>query len=129
MEAKLVSAGELRGLGFEVHADIPDCATVPLSAIHYSADVSTDTSKENGTISLGMSLSFDEPFSWISIDIKCKTALFFRAMAILRYGSRNRKVAMKRAFAQGKDIEDTWVLYKEISAELRPLFKQLRSRR
>ena len=60
-----ISAGEIRSWGVEVPADIPDCASVPRSAILVGG-VEVTAGGEPTMLNVGMTLTFTEPFRWIT---------------------------------------------------------------
>jgi hypothetical protein len=60
----LISAGEIRSWGVVVPDDIPDCATVPRSAMHFGT-VACTAGGEPTEISAQCEVTFTEPFRWI----------------------------------------------------------------
>jgi len=68
MSADRITAGELRSWGISVPDSIPDCGNIPRSSMIISAD--NDQSKLEGDIlTVGMSVTFTEPFQWIEVPI------------------------------------------------------------
>ena len=66
---RTVSAANLRAMGFDPGADIPDVATIPLSSLSLStteAEPHPDPSK----LRIGLVLHISEPFQWFQIDLE-----------------------------------------------------------
>lgn len=61
------TAGELRGMGADVPADVPDFAWVPRQSVHLgTVQVETGDDPENITARVGVKLT--EPFRWIEVN-------------------------------------------------------------
>ncbi len=68
-EVTCVTAGELRERGLPVPMDIPDCAWVPRSSIHYGA-VSNDLPEEDRgkrLANISIEVIFTAAFYWVSV--------------------------------------------------------------
>lgn len=67
-----LSAGELRELGCEISTDIPDCATVPRSAVEFSGP--RNAQMEGTRFSCDVGVVITEAFRWIEIDVEISDA-------------------------------------------------------
>lgn len=61
-----ISAGWLRECGIPVPGSIPDCATVPRSAMRMEM---TDSGIAGDTMTVGMKATFSEPFKWVEATV------------------------------------------------------------
>lgn len=59
-----ISAGEIRSWGVAVPAEIPDCASVPRSAMQFGS-VEATYGEEPAVVNCTVMLTFTEPFRWI----------------------------------------------------------------
>lgn len=62
--ADMVSAGWLRSIGFQIPDNIPDCAVVPGSAVHFHPSKVQVESGNDGAIYAGIPANISEPFQW-----------------------------------------------------------------
>lgn len=64
-----ITAGELRWAGAPIDPSIPDCAWVPRSAVKMvPGDAPADPSNP-GTIHVGVTIEFSEPWRWVSMTV------------------------------------------------------------
>ncbi len=65
--ATCITAGELRQLGIALPEGIPDCGWVPRAAIRSHVTGSQITPA--GALEVDMTVRFDEPFRWVTVDV------------------------------------------------------------
>lgn len=75
MNGYLISAGELRAIGLNVPADIPDCATVPRCSVHYKAgdDKPDQVAIDSNVLVVDIAVTFSEPFKWFEATVVVKS--------------------------------------------------------
>ena len=59
-------AGELRAIGCDIPANIPDCAWVPRHGVKYRP---LFTDFDGATLTMQTGISFTEPFTWIVVPV------------------------------------------------------------
>lgn len=62
-----VTAGELREAGIPIDEKIPDCAWIPRASMELK--VGEPTFGADRSLSCELSISFGEPFHWVSVDV------------------------------------------------------------
>lgn len=69
--ATCITADELRAAGVPVDPKVPGCAWIRRSAIRCAMDEKQPESSEediaNGVFRVGIAVSFDEPFRWLTV--------------------------------------------------------------
>ena len=61
-ERTCITAGELRSMGFPIPDSVPDCAWVERGSFDI---VPGGTAIDGDTITMEMSISFNQPFNWV----------------------------------------------------------------
>lgn len=67
-----ITAGELRAMGFPIRDDVPDCATIRKGAWRVELDRAIPS--PDRMLSVPASITFDEPFEWVQVDLHISTA-------------------------------------------------------
>jgi hypothetical protein len=70
-EDTCITAEELRDMGLDIPPEIPGCAWIPKYSI--KCEVQSVTHHNGETIILGLSVTFDEPFTWIDLTVGIDT--------------------------------------------------------
>ena len=75
MNGYLISAGELRAIGLNVPADIPDCATVPRCSVHCKAgdDRPDQAASDANVLAFDIAVTFSAPFKWFEATVVVKS--------------------------------------------------------
>ena len=63
-----VTAGELRALGADVSAEVPDCAYVPRASIRVG-EATEEPSDDPNVLALSLPIDLDEPFRWVEVKL------------------------------------------------------------
>lgn len=64
----LITAGELREMGLPIPESIPDCASIPRSAMKWTV-VDAATTADDKTVVLKLNVAFTANFEWVQLDI------------------------------------------------------------
>lgn len=66
IDPDLRTAFELRAMGITIPESIPDCATIPRSAISIKVAVDQTLTPDKDSLSMGFDVKFLAPFQWVS---------------------------------------------------------------
>lgn len=66
MHTNRITAGELRAMGMQIDARVPDCASVPRSALRFK-DAQCRMGTKPGQMIARLSFELAAPFEWVEV--------------------------------------------------------------